>query len=468
MTTTPSAPAPTEPAFAIRPTGAPSFWLDAPAAAQPPLRESVQADFAIIGGGFSGLWTAIRLAEAAPRARIVVLESRHVGFGASGRNGGFAMTMIGRNLHDLVRKVGIPAARRLHLEMVATLGEMERFCADEGIECGLTHPGLLTISNGPEQDRRIEQDLRAARACGLDDLRALDRQQCRELLRSEWIRRGHFEDHALLVDPAALARGLSRSAQARGVMVHERTPVRRLRLGPYRVVVETAAGRVEAHRVLVATNAFARSIPGLAPYLFTVSAYITLTAPLTEEQWSRIGWQSGMGVEDRRIMPHFHRPTPDGRILWGGRDAPLHAAAPDPEDDWNERIFARLEESFRQAFPQLPDVTLERGWGGPVAGTVSCIAHAGWLARGRVLYALGYSGHGVGPSALMGKVARDLLLGRATHLTDLPLVTRELTPLPPPPLRQAGLAISQRVLQAMDDRGYGVGPIGRLALRMLQ
>lgn len=450
------------------PAPAASFWLESPAEVQPPLREATRADFAIVGGGFTGLWTAIRLAEAAPRSRIVILESRHVAFGASGRNGGFAMTMIGRNLHDLVRKVGAPAARRLHLEMVATLGEMERFCADEGIGCDLTHPGLLTISNGPEQDLRIEQDLHAARACGLDDLRPLDRDQCQELLRARWVRRGHFEEHALLLDPAALARGLSRSARQRGVMLYEGTPVLRLLPRPYGVILQTPTGEVEARRVLVATNAFAHSIPRLRRYLFTVSAYTTLTAPLTAEQWSRIGWDQKMGVEDRRVMPHFHRPTPDGRILWGGRDAPLHAAAPDPEQDRDERIFARLEESFRRAFPQLPDVILELGWGGPVAGTVSCIAHAGWLARGRVLYALGYSGHGVGPSALMGKVARDLLLGRETHLTALPLVTRGLTPLPPPPLRQAGLSFAQRALQSMDDRGYGGGRLGRLGLRLLQ
>ena len=447
----------------------PSYWLSRPARpARAPLEEDVSSDFAIVGGGFTGLWSAIRLAEAVPSARIVVLEAREVGFGASGRNGGFAMTMVGRNLHDLVRKVGPGAARRVHLEMVAALGEIERFCADEAIDCQLSHPGILTVSNGPEQDLRIEQDLRAARLSGLDDFRGVSGPECSEMVRAHGVRWGHFEEHGLLLDPAALARGLRDAAERRGVNIYENTPVTRLHSHSHRVRLATPRAQVESRQVLVATNAYARVVPQLRRYLFTVCAYITLTAPLSRQQWERVGWERGMGIEDKRIMPHFHRPTADGRILWGGRDAPLLAGPPDPARDSDPRIFQRLEETFRETFPQLSDVRLEYGWGGPVGGTVACIPHAGWLERGRVLYALGYSGHGVGPSALMGKVVRDLLLGRHTALTGLPLVTRRLTPLPPPPLQAKVLELSQRVLQRWDDQGGDPGPLARLALRLLQ
>ncbi len=456
-----------EPAWGQLPK--PSYWLSQPAGpARAPLEEGVASDFAIVGGGFTGLWSAIRLAEAVPGAKIVVLEAREVGFGASGRNGGFAMTMVGRNLHDLVRKVGPAGARRVHLEMVATLGEIERFCADEAINCQLSHPGILTVSSGPEQDLRIEQDLRAARLCGLDDFREVIGPECWEMVRAHGTRRGHFEEHGLLLDPAALARGLRDAAERRGVKVYENTPVTRLDARPYRVQLATPRGQVDSRQVLVATNAYARVVPQLRRYLFTVCAYITLSAPLSQEQWARVGWGQGMGIEDKRIMPHFHRPTADGRILWGGRDAPLLAGPPDPARDSDPRIFQRLEETFRRTFPQLSDLRLEHGWGGPVGGTMACIPHAGWLERGRVLYALGYSGHGVGPSALMAKVARDLLLGRATPLTELPLVTRRLTPLPPPPLQSKVLEISQRVLQRSDDEVGASGPLARLALRLLQ
>jgi glycine/D-amino acid oxidase-like deaminating enzyme len=447
----------------------PSYWLSQPAGpARTPLEADISTDLAIVGGGFTGLWSAIHLAEAVPGARIVVLEAREVGFGASGRNGGFAMTMVGRNLHDLVRKVGPGAARRVHLEMVAALGEIERFCAAEAIDCQLSHPGILTVSNGPEQDLRIEQDLRAARLSGLDDFRAVSGPECREMVRAQGVRRGHFEEHGLLLDPAALARGLRDAAERRGVEIYENTPVTHIDAHPYRVQLATSRARVDSRQVLVATNAYARVVPRLRRYLFTVCAYITLSAPLSRQQWDRVGWAGGMGIEDKRIMPHFHRPTADGRILWGGRDAPLLAGPPDPSRDSDPRIFQRLAETFRETFPQLSDVRLEYGWGGPVGGTVACLPHAGWLERGRVLYALGYSGHGVGPSALMGKVVRDLLLGRETALTNLPLVTRRLTPLPPPPLQAKVLQLSQRVLQRSDDLGGNAGPLAHLALRLLQ
>jgi glycine/D-amino acid oxidase-like deaminating enzyme len=167
-------------------------------------------------------------------------------------------------------------------------------------------------------------------------------------------------------------------------------------------------------------------------------------------------------------MPHFHRPTPDGRILWGGRDAPVSPIGPDPDRDRDPRIFARLEETFRQTFPQLDDVRITEGWGGPVCATVSCLPHVGWLQRGRLAYAVGYSGHGVGPSALLARVAADLLLERDTDRLRLPFVTRRPVTLPPGPLRWPLLNAAQRVLQAADDRGGARGPAGRTLIRFLQ
>lgn len=167
-------------------------------------------------------------------------------------------------------------------------------------------------------------------------------------------------------------------------------------------------------------------------------------------------------------MPHFHRPTPDGRILWGGRDAPVSAVGPDPRRDRDPRIFRRLEETFRQTFPQLADVRISDGWGGPVAATVRCMPTVGWLRRGRLAYALGYSGHGVGPSALLARVATDLLLGRNTEEVTLPFVTRRPVTLPPGPLRWWFLSAAQRILQAADDTGGARGPVGRTLVRLLQ
>ena len=175
-----------------------------------------------------------------------------------------------------------------------------------------------------------------------------------------------------------------------------------------------------------------------------------------------------MGIEDRRVMPHFHRPTADGRILWGGRDAPVSPIGPDPLRDQDPRIFGRLEVTFRQTFPQLEDVRITERWGGPVGATVHCLPSAGWLHPGRLAYAVGYSGHGVGPSALLARVAVDLLLERDTERLSLPFVTRRPMRLPPEPLRWPLLDGAQRVLQAADDRGGARGPLGRGLIRLLQ
>ena len=448
-----------------------SFWMSRrPYAPGPRLDGDQTADVAIVGAGFTGLWTAIHLKEADPAIDVVVVERDIAGYGASGRNGGFAMTMVGRNVHDLVRKVGVTRAKATHLAMRQTLRDIESFCAAEGIGADITHPGVLTVSNGPEQDVRIRHDLAAAGRLGLDDFRPLSGPECQDLVRSERIRMGHFEDDSLLVDPAALAWGLRRAAERRGVRIFEQTPVDDVTeergRGPR---ARTPFGTVRADRMLIATNAYAHAIPALRRFIFTIYAYIIVTQPLTPQQWARVGWDQRMGVEDKRIYPHFHRPTPDGRILWGGRDAPFSAEGPNPRRENDPRIFRRLEETFRWTFPQLHDVAIDRGWAGPVCGTINCFASAGFLGRSqRLAYALGYAGHGVGPSHLVGRIMRDLLLGTPSELLDLPMVSKRPVPLPPGPLRGGMLGLAERVLQHADDQGSDASPLVRAALRILQ
>jgi glycine/D-amino acid oxidase-like deaminating enzyme len=451
-----------------------SFWLEH-RSYQPnrPLSGDEIADVVIVGGGFTGLWTAIVLKEAEPDLDVVVLEQKVVGYGASGRNGGFAMTMVGRSIYDLLRKVGRERARATHLAMRDTLKEIYDFCRAEGIEADVTNPGVLTVSNGPEQDIRIRQDLEAAERLGLDDFHPLSASECRELVDSERIRMGHFEDDSLLVDPAALVRGLRDAAMRRGVRVYEHTPVDQVvDIDERRVEARTPFGTVHADRALLATNAYAVAHPVLRRFLFTVYAYIILTEPLTDEQWKRVGWERRMGIEDKRIMPHFHRPTADGRILWGGRDASIIDGPPNPRYDRDPYIFKRLEETFRWTFPQLHDVAIAKAWAGPVCGTVQCFASIGFLGKSeRIAYALGYAGHGVGPSRLAAKIVRDLLLGTKSELLELPMVTSRPIPLPPGPLRPVALGITrrlQRELQRADDEGTDRGALVRLALKVLQ
>jgi len=218
---------------------------------------------------------------------------------------------------------------------------------------------ILTVSNGPEQDVRIERDLEAAERLGLGSFRPLEPSACRGLVAAEGVRRGHLEEHGLLVDPAALVRGLRDAAIRRGVRVHERTPARAIRPGPSGVEVRTPGGEVRAERAVLALGAYGAALPRIRRFLFTVYASIVVTEPLSEEQWARVGWRGGLGVEDKRTMPHIFRPTPDGRILWGGRDAPYVPGGPDPRFDRIPWAYARLEETFRATFPQLAEVRIE-------------------------------------------------------------------------------------------------------------
>ncbi|MDZ4279018.1 MAG: FAD-binding oxidoreductase [Dehalococcoidia bacterium] len=447
-----------------------SFWLGRrPYQPAPSLEGDATADIVIVGGGFTGLWSAIHLKDADPGLDIVLLEQQVIGYGASGRNGGFAMTMVERNIAQLLRRVGPEQARAQHLAMIDALREIETVARQEALDADITDTGLLTVSNGPEQDIRIRKDLEAAERLGLDDFHELDRAACQDLVRTDKVRCGHWEDNALLVDPAALARGLKDAAQRRGVRIFEQTHVDAIEGRAGRVEARTPSGTVTAQRGLIATNAYAHSIPALRKYLFTIYAYITLTEPLSDEQWARVGWERRMGIEDKRIMPHFHRPTADGRILWGGRDALFSPEGPNPARDRDDRIFGRLEETFRWTFPQLDDVNMEHGWAGPVCGTINCMATVRWLEGGRLLYALGYSGHGVGPSQLAGKMVRDLLLDRKTELLELPMVTLKPARLPPGPLRAVVLNTAQHLLMKADDTGgRGGGPLVKLALRVLQ
>ena len=444
-----------------------SYWLGLdPYQPDAPLEGEMRADLVIVGGGFCGLWTAYHLLKADPGMTVIVLEASAVGYGASGRNGGFAMTLIHHGLKDLVAAVGAEEARALHLAAEEAIRSIGRVCETENIDADLQPNGLLTVSNTPLQDTIVREEVETAQRLGLSGIKFLEKEEMQSAIHSETFRCAVREETCTLLNPARLVRGLKDAVIRAGGRVFEQTPMESLDETPEGVRVVTPKGEIRAQRALLAANAYSSRIPSLQAYVMPFYSYILLTEPLSDEQWSRVGWAGREGMEDRRTFLHYMRPTVDGRMMWAGRDAPYRPNGPDPKYDRDERIFKRLEETFAWTFPQLADVRFEYRWGGPIGVTGSFMPCAGWLEEKRIAYAFGFVGHGVAITNMVAMAMRDLILERETEHTRLALIGRKPVHLGPRLLR--GPLV--RAITALSMRQDDTGGSGRLpfVLRLLQ
>ena len=431
-----------------------SYWLGLdPYEPGPPLEGDLEADVAIIGGGFTGLWTAYHFLKASPTSRVAVLEANAVGYGASGRNGGFAMTLIHRSLATLADALGDDGARAVHRGAVDAIKTLERVCAEEGIDAQLMSNGCLTVSNTPPQDDLIRREVETATRLGLEGFCYLDKDQVQALVHSPTFRCAVREEHCTLVNPARLVRGLKKAVLCMGAQVFEGTPLSDLSQDGTKAVARTPRGLVRADKAVLAANAYSAHLPQVSKYVLPFYSHILLTEPLTDEQWQSVGWQGREGMEDRRIFLHYFRPTVDGRILWGGRDAPFHPDGPDPRYDRDPHVYERLEETFRWTFPQLRDVKIEHAWGGPIGVTARFLPNIGWLEGKRVAYSFAYNGHGVAITCLAAMCLRDMLLERDTEYSRLPLVSLKPVNMGPRLIRDPLVRMQSRSLQKADDEG---------------
>lgn len=387
----------------------------------------LKVDVALVGAGFTSLWTAYLLLKENPGMSVAILEANAVGYGASGRNGGFAMTLVHRTLAHLARFVGDDAARQIYRAAERAVEHINQTVAEEGIECDIQQTGVITLSNTEPQDALIHDEFETAQRLGIEDMKFFDKDAAQQLIRSPRIRCAVREDACSLVNPARLARGLKKVIERMGAKVYEGTAVQDWEETSGGVVLKTSGGTVTADRALLAPNAYGSAWKSTRDYLLPIYSYICLTRPLTDAEWESIGWQGREGAEDRRTGLHYFRPTIDGRILWGGRDPAFHPDGPKAIYDTDPYIFGRMRETFDWFFPQLAGVPFEHEWGGPVAVTGNFLPAINWFdsAKSRAAFAYGYNGHGVSISNLAAHAITDMFSGRTSEWTNLNFVLRE-------------------------------------------
>ena len=406
-----------------------------------PLQDDIEVDVAVVGGGFTGLSSAYHIKKAEPNLRVVLLESDVIGFGASGRNAGFSMTLFGMTLGLTARRFGKKKAKEAHHYMERAVDYLRDLVAELKIDCDYEHPGFLRVATSEKYKKRILKEMELVHKLGLEGIEWLGKEQTQEQVRSPLYLGAWWEPRCGLLNPAKLSWGWADVIKSLGVEIFENTPVAEIVRANGKVRLETPNGRVRADKVVMATNAWSHLFKGLKRKQVPAWTYIVMTEPLKDEHLNEIGWQNRQGIEDARNLVHYYRLTDDNRIVMGGRDVSM-AYGKDMDKDLNTEIFAGLKDDVRELFPALEDVRFTHEWGGPVSVPLDMAPAIGYAGDKNVVYSLGAVGHGVSMTHLNGLTVADLILERKTDLTDMFFVNRRTIPWPPEPLRYlAGKAI---------------------------
>jgi glycine/D-amino acid oxidase-like deaminating enzyme len=447
------------------------FWLEQALAqddgpACPPLAGTVKADACVVGGGFLGMWAALETIEQAPDANVVLIEAESCGFGASGRNGGW-VTSWHDELEDLVARFGVDQARWLAERSTWAIDRIAEICATEEIDCHMRRAGGFWCATAPAQMGAWEGAIAAGAQVGRPGfVERTDVANIRARTGSPVILGGGRLTDAAAVQPALLARGLRRALLRRGVSIFEGTPMLTLQRGAP-AVIHTPTGQVQASAVVLGLGAWAAGIPELRRAVVPVGSHIVVTEPIPD-RLAELGWTGGELLGDTRLLVHYARTTRDGRIAFGrgggaigptGRVLRSHFVDP--------KTVATVVAGFRRWFPQLADVRLTHSWGGAVDRAPGHLPFVGTLGdHGNIHYATGFSGNGVGPSALLGRMVGRRALGLRDAYTDNAITTGPPSYLPPEPARIfGGLAVRDAVQRAegAEERGQCAGAVsGRL------
>ena len=435
-----------------------SLWLeevagDAPDA--PPLTGAARADVAIVGGGYVGLWTALRIKELAPACDVAVLEQDICGGGASGRNGGFVLAWWPK-LSTLAALLGDAEAIRLCQASEDAIGEIDQFCRAHAIDADFRRGGWLWTATSQAQLGAWDAVLRICARAGVSPYTALDPREVAARSGSAVHLAGVLEAKAAIVQPAALARGLRRVALARGVRIYEHTRVRRFGRGrPVELV--TAQGTLRADRLVIATNAWAANLRELWMSLAVISSDLVATAPVPDEL-ARLGWERDLSITDSQTMVDYYRLSRDGRVVFGkGGWTIAFGGVIRAAFDRSAARAAEVTADLHRYYPSLRRVPITHDWSGPIDRSPMGFPLFGHLGgREHIVYGVGWSGNGVGPSVLGGKILASLALGRRDEWSTSRLVDCRQGHFPPEPVRFVGAHLV-RAAVARRERAENTG-----------
>ena len=418
------------------------YWIEEAGQVEPrpSLSGELEADVLVVGGGYTGMWTAWYARRLQPGARVVLLESEPLcGHGPSGRNGGFC-TARWFSLASMRARWGDERALAVAHAAEAAVARIGAFCEDHGVDAWLRPAGYLQVSTAPAHDEAWERSVRACRELGVPEmLQPLSAAEVAERCSSPAFRAGAVSPTSATVQPARLALGLRAQLSAAGVEVFESSPVCSFQAGGDGVVARTAAGTVRARRGVLATGAAAKGRHGpLRGRLTVASSHIVLTEPVPDVL-ERIGWTGGDCITDSRALLHYFRTTPDGRIAfgWGGGRIAMGART-GGRAEVDADVVAAATADLHEYFPDLRGRRTTHAWGGPIDASPTHLPAIRTLGQGNAWAAAGYTGNGVGPSNMVGRTLAALALDTRDEHTDLAFVDDKAPRLPPEPFHWIG------------------------------
>lgn len=428
-----------------------SYWLDTAGDLTPraPLDGSIDVDVAILGAGFTGLWTAYHLLEREPSLRVAVVEAEIAGFGASGRNGGWCYSGFPYPTSRLIEKFGTDIAREICLQMYASVDDVGRVCALEGIDAHYLKAGVTDVARNEHQLQHYREMYETFRRLGLEEhYQMLDREGVDERLRVARAVGGFRMKESATIHPARLARGLAEAVERHGGTIYEQTRVTDYTPGPPRPTLHTPRGDVRAKAIVLAGEAYLCSLPKLRRAILPMTSHMVITEPLPESVWQEIGWEGREVVGGAGVTAGYLNKTVDGRIAFGPYRSVVPFGSKITDDlDRQEAIFEHARRSTIDWFPAARGTRFTHAWGGVFGIPRDRFPTMAYDRRTGIATGRGYTGSGVSTANLSGRILADLITERDTPLTRLPMTTHRSPNWEPEPLRWLGTTLVRKSLQ---------------------